>query len=485
MQTLKTAAIVVLLMTVMYGAYVSLITPNEPLPADVEDMLAASEEESLAIDVGLPASLGEMSLGNPAASPGTVSGGNLNTATGLPDDGTLSANAATAIDSLGSERGASGLAAPPVTASFSDITPSSSATPTAEFGPNVGVESGSVGLANSQPISQPISQPVSQPVSQPSDFAAAPGATEIPARSGSPEQLPPNYPITANTFDLPDPNQASLDSGFPSAAAPQFALASGTTSVDPDLTGSQPPAQAIPSAEGIQMGSGLSNAIITADSQFREDRLEQALATLSLFYNSPTISGEERSALLARLDPLAREVIYSKRHLLEQPYRIGQSETLASVAAKYEVPWQLLANINQISDPVTILPGTELKVVRGPFRAEVNLTQKELTLFLGDLYAGRFPIGVGNDPLPSPGTFTVQDKQLDHTYYNAAGTPIPAGSRDNPYGKVWLDLGGQICIHGSPSTTSPTDKGCISLAGDFAEDLYGILTQGSSVTIRR
>jgi lipoprotein-anchoring transpeptidase ErfK/SrfK len=476
-QTLKTAAIVVLLMTVMYGAYVSLITPNEPLPADVEDMLAASEEESLAIDVGLPASLGEMSLGNPATSPGTVSGGNLNTTTGLPADGTLSANTGTAIDSLGSERGASGIAAPPVTASFSDITPSGSDTPTAEFGPNVGIELGSIGLANSQPISQPISQP--------SDFAAAPGATEIPARSGSPEQLPPNYPVTANTLDLPDPNQASLDSGFASDAASQFALASGTTSVDPSPTGSQPPAQAIPSAEGIQMGSGLSNAIIAADVQFREDRLEQALATLSLFYNSPTISGEERSALLARLDPLAREVIYSKRHLLEQPYRIGQSETLASVAAKYEVPWQLLANINQISDPVTILPGTELKVVRGPFSAEVNLTQKELTLFLGDLYAGRFPIGVGNDPLPSPGTFTVQDKQLDHTYYNAAGTPIPAGSRDNPYGKVWLDLGGQICIHGSPSTTSPTDKGCISLAGDFAEDLYGILTQGSSVTIRR
>ncbi|MDG2220571.1 MAG: L,D-transpeptidase family protein [Rubripirellula sp.] len=478
MQTLKTAAIVVLLMTVMYGAYVSLTTPTEPLPADVEDMLAASEEESLAIDVGLPASLGEMTLGDPATSPGTVAGSNLNTATGLPPGGTLSSNAGTAISSLGSENGSIGLAATPVTASFSDNGASGQSNPTAEFGPNLGVELGSFAPSNSQTISQPISQP--------SDFAAAPGATEIPGRSGSAGQLPPNYPVTASTFDLPDPNQVSLDSRLPPGNAPQLALASGTSDSNPNRPlGSQPAAQAIPSGQGIQMGSGLSNAIIAADAQYRDDQLEQALATLSLFYNSPTISGEERSSLLARLDPLAREVIYSKRHLLEQPYRIGQSETLASVAAKYEVPWQLLANINQISDPVAILPGTELKVVRGPFRAEVNLTQKELTLFLGDLYAGRFPIGVGNDPLPSPGMFTVQDKQLDHTYYNAAGTPIPPGSRDNPYGNVWLDLGGQICIHGSPSTTSPTDKGCISLAGDFAEDLYGILTQGSSVTIRR
>jgi lipoprotein-anchoring transpeptidase ErfK/SrfK len=171
--------------------------------------------------------------------------------------------------------------------------------------------------------------------------------------------------------------------------------------------------------------------------------------------------------------------------LLEQPHRVGQNETLMDIAAKYEVPWQLLANINQIKDPVTILPGTELKVVRGPFRAEVDLTLSELTLFLGDLYAGRFPIAVGSDPAPKAGTYTIQDKQTAKTYYDHAGSPVPPGSPENPYGSAWLDLGSQICIHGSPSPTNPTDKGCISLAADYADDLYGILSQGSSVTIRR
>jgi lipoprotein-anchoring transpeptidase ErfK/SrfK len=104
---------------------------------------------------------------------------------------------------------------------------------------------------------------------------------------------------------------------------------------------------------------------------------------------------------------------------------------------------------------------------------------------LDDLYAGRFPIGIGNDPAPKAGTFTVQDKQASRTFYDAAGSPVPPGSPDNPYGEVWLDLGGQLCIHGSPSTTNPSEKGCISLAADYADDLYGILSQGSSVTIRR
>ena len=43
----------------------------------------------------------------------------------------------------------------------------------------------------------------------------------------------------------------------------------------------------------------------------------------------------------------------------------------------------------------------------------------------------------------------------------------------------------QLCIHGSPDPTRPTENGCISLAEDVADDLYGILSQGSSVTIRR
>jgi lipoprotein-anchoring transpeptidase ErfK/SrfK len=155
------------------------------------------------------------------------------------------------------------------------------------------------------------------------------------------------------------------------------------------------------------------------------------------------------------------------------------------IASRYDLPWQLLANINSIDDPVTVLPGTELKVVRGPFRAEVDLQRNELTIFLGDLYAGRFPIAVGTSPAPEEGTYTVQDKQSARTYYDKDGTPIPPDDPRNPYGNVWLDLGKQLCIHGSPDKSEPSPEGCISLRGADADDLYGILSQGSTVTIRR
>lgn len=441
MQTIKTAAIVVLLMTVIYSAYVSLTTPPEPLSADVQGLVI--DDQSLAIDTSLPASLGklEINTGNAEAfAPVTTI-----------DSGDLA-----------------GMELPPSAAPANTFASDSN--------PPQAAVAGVIAPSNSGVTTQ-ISD-------LPSNSAVAVNAA--PAK--------PTYPNTSSTFQLPDPSNAPANF-TPSPGGVNLpdsvALTSGTQSpnasgppssplvTQADLSESSPPR----SASGSNLG--LANAIRIADGQYASGKLREALATLSIFYDTPDLSGEDRADLLSRLDPLAREVIYSKRHLLEKPYRVGQKETLVDVAKRFEVPWQLLANINQVQDPITILPGTELKIVRGPFRAQVDLKLKELTLFSNDLYAGRFPIEVGNDPAPRPGTFTVQDKQTSHTFYSANGAAIPADSPNNPYGSVWIDLGGQLSIHGSPSTTSPTQKGCISLAGDYADDLYGILSQGSSVTIRR
>ncbi len=443
MQTLKTAAIVVLLMTIIYSAYITLTTPPEALPPEVAKMLEMNDETEFSFDAGLPASLGTF---DGTAEPG----------------GSPLANGATSFDD-----GSTGM-------------------PAASPGPSfAGLPANATGHSASHDAMAVTGtlDDTSASISGGADPMAAGGANSFATSS---------YPTTDSTFSMPDPSGA--DATLPGANLPganlPIDLGSNlgvqqnhvTQATALDAPAISTPAISTPSTA---VNAGVSNAIRTADKLFNEDKLKDALVTLSLFYNTPALSGEQRSDLLARLDPLAREVIYSKRHLLEQPHRVGKNETLIEIAAQYKVPWQLLANINHVDDPVTILPGTELKVVRGPFRAEIDLVQKELTIFLDDLYAGRFPIGIGNDPPPKPGLFTVQDKQNQRTFYDAAGSPVPAGSPNNPYGNVWIDLGGQLCIHGSPSTTSPSEKGCISLAEDFASDLYGILSQGSSVTIRR
>lgn len=469
MQTIKTAAIVVLLMTVMYGAYVSLTTPPEPLPDEVHDMLVASEDFD--IDVGF---LDE--IGPAPSSPDADTAGHSRGPNGVSGNGPampLASPGPATRDTLAG-----------VSATLSDQGPSPDfAQGTAPDGNPAADPAGlgGTGLGGAGPVS-PDPVGVSGPDSPIADerFASR-DLNMLPAVESAAIEREidqgRNYPETDGRFDLPDPEQVARDfAPSPDGAEPKQPAADEGRSAETDRGADSPP----PGTD-----RGLANAIRTADRQYYEGKKKEALATLSLFYDSPGMSEDDRSQLLSRLDPLAREVIYSEAHLLEQPRRVRQKETLVDIAAEYEVPWQLLANINGVSDPITILPGTDLKVVRGPFRAEVSLDRQELTLFLRDSYAGRFPVAIGDDPRPEPGTYTVQEKQSAKTYYDRSGNPIPPGSPNNPFGSVWIDLGGRLSIHGSPHAGKPTSAGCISLAGDHASDLMGILGDGSAVVIRR
>ncbi len=203
-----------------------------------------------------------------------------------------------------------------------------------------------------------------------------------------------------------------------------------------------------------------------------------------MFYKSQDLTSEEQEELLNLLDPLAAKVIYSQEHLVTQPYEVRGNETLMDIAARFNVPWQLLQKINGIQNPRVLLPGTQLKVVEGPFIAEVDLKTQELTVFLGSLYAGRFPVSVGQDPVPFDGDYKVREKKEDRPYFAQGGT-IPADSPKNPFGKVWMDLGSEMSIHGSPPGGGDARLGCISLSPRDAEDVYSILSVGSTVRVLR
>ena len=239
---------------------------------------------------------------------------------------------------------------------------------------------------------------------------------------------------------------------------------------------------------GDNLGSqAFDKAMREARSQIREGSYRDALYTLSIFYNSPDLEQHQHSELLDLLDPLAGEVIYSTNHHLEAAYEVRRNETLRDIASRYQVPVDLLRNINNVRDPDVLVPGTPLKVVPGPFRAEVDMARGELTLFVGRLYAGRCPVTFGNDPDPQPGSYEVRDKRTDREYYSQDGRTIDGRDPNNPYGDAWLDIGGQLCIHGSPSSGRVDNNGlgCVSLSPRDAQDVYGILSVGSKVTIRR
>ena len=224
-----------------------------------------------------------------------------------------------------------------------------------------------------------------------------------------------------------------------------------------------------------------------ANQQAKQGDPRACLETLSQHYDNHQIDPTFRAQLLDTLDRLAGQVIYSQRHLLEPPLRVQATDSLAMIAHQYRVPMRLLQNINGIQDPGLLVPGSELKVVKGPFRALVDLSDEEVALFLGPLYAGRFACKVGSDPPPPPGQYTVLAKQQNRSYYVGDGSIIAGGDPSNPYGHVWLDLGNQICLHGTPQdpAVSGSTRGCIRLSRLHGNDVYGILSAESQVAIRR
>ena len=228
-------------------------------------------------------------------------------------------------------------------------------------------------------------------------------------------------------------------------------------------------------------------AWLAAQQQIQAGHLREALLALSVYYRSTDISAAQHQQLLPVLDYLAGEVIYSQKHYMQPVYAVGLNETITTIAHDHRIPVPLLLNINGIASDATVTPGTEIKVVRGPFRAQVSLQENELTLFIGHLYAGRFSIDVANGQSTPVGTYTILDKQLDRIFSTQGGTIIPGGHGSNPFGHHWMDLGGNISIHGSAANAQvpAAGTGSIGMNPVDAHDVFSILSAGSQVTIQR
>ena len=460
METIKTTVVVASLLGVLYGVYTIL---NQQ-PADSQTNVAAAFEEGFDLDIDFD--------GGEFAEP-TMDGAPAGTEFQAP-----------ALDGYPSPEGSMGAAqgfAPPQVTNTEAPTLSADATDLAPFAPppsdtempEAGAALANPGLTNpplgdSAPENEPVPpMPMATPLTPEGDVAATPDVEPAPSFN-------PNDDPISNPPGLSDPPALSggPEAGVPAGpAAPQLA----PPPTEGDSTANAPVASA-------QL-SPFQRARRTAKAQIDSGQHKDALFTLSLFFGDPSLSEQERTELLDMLDPLAGRVIYSREHLLTSAHVTTQGETIEEIAAKYQVPAQLLINVNGIQRPDAMTSGMQLKVVPGPFRAEIDTQRNEMTLFLRRMYAGRFPISIGNDPTPRPGEYTVKEKTEGQTFYGAGGQAIPAGAANNPYGSHWLNLGG-ITIHGTPQQPTDASRGCVSLSPRDASDVYNILSVGSKAVVK-
>lgn len=195
----------------------------------------------------------------------------------------------------------------------------------------------------------------------------------------------------------------------------------------------------------------------------------------------------QRRAVRPLLLQTAAEIFESTEQQFGEPHLVEYGETLESIGRLYEVPWQYLAKLNRIT-PAKLQAGQELKVVRGPFGAVVDLSAFTLTVHAHGWYIRDYRIGIGKDGKTPVGRFNVQEKLENPVWYDPDGGVVEADDPENPLGEYWIGLGNHIGIHGTidpDSIGKAASRGCIHLGDDDIRDVFALLGSGSEVTVRK
>lgn len=221
--------------------------------------------------------------------------------------------------------------------------------------------------------------------------AAAPAPSAVASPSGAPTYL------AAESAPPPAQEDVAVAGGDGGDRPERLAALAppGAASLPPEMP---PPPGTLPSS------AAFATAWTDAHDKLSAGRYAEALTALSVWYDDPSLGLEESHRLEDLLGQLAGTVIYSQQDLLLPPHVVAPGETLPAIAAQLGVSWQLLAKINGVSDPMQLVPGEHLKVIRGPFDAVLSVARRRISLQVGGAFAGSFPVSVGREFLPRVGS---------------------------------------------------------------------------------
>jgi LysM repeat protein len=323
--------------------------------------------------------------------------------------------------------------------------------------------------------STPTSGVESSPVARSADPAAVP---EMPPLPGAPAKSE----SAATTTPSVDGVAAAAVGAAAVGTAAAGAASGDDSAVTPTPVG-KPETTPAPAASSM-----FAAARVAVQGALDRGEFAQALLLLSDWYGDPSLSPDETKEVNDLLAQLAGSVIYDgSAHRLEPPYIVQAGDTLESIAAKHNVPWQLLAKINGISTAGPLPPGETLKVVKGPFSAVVELGKRKMTLMLDRRYAGQFPLEIDPTASLEEGEWKVDQKLLTPAGGGVYGAPasedrsLLLANLANPGAPAAIVRGS-----GSADPVSPEPRGrVLRLKDNDVADVFDILSEGSRVTIRR
>jgi hypothetical protein len=202
----------------------------------------------------------------------------------------------------------------------------------------------------------------------------------------------------------------------------------------------------------------------------------------AIYWDQP----RRRSAIKKRIEGTASSIYFSRLPHYMEPYKIQPGDQLRLIAKKYRVPWQYLVRLNQV-DPRKIRAGQDLKVIKGPFSAYIELSTFEMTIHNQGYFVRSYPVGIGKDGQTPVGRFKVMTRLVNPKYFGMDGVVIEADDPANPLGERWIDIGKGYGIHGTIDPKSigrAQSRGCIRMHNADVAEVFDLLGEGSEVVIR-
>jgi len=222
------------------------------------------------------------------------------------------------------------------------------------------------------------------------------------------------------------------------------------------------------------------------------DRLNEALPM--------PISDYQRAFVKKQLAKLADEWLFSMKIFpqdrLCESFKVSSGDLLSTIGKRFNVPYQILMEINGIQRPETLKAGDVIKVINGPFHARIYKSTFTMDVYLQNTFVRSFPVGLGQEGMETPiGVWLVKPggKLISPTWTDpVSGKTYEAEDPDYPLGSRWIGLEGiegqakgrtGFAIHGTKRPEeigTARSRGCIRLQNGDAVLVYNLLMPGLS-----
>jgi len=222
------------------------------------------------------------------------------------------------------------------------------------------------------------------------------------------------------------------------------------------------------------------------------DKLNQALRI--------PMSPQQRLSVKNQLSELSNEWLLSRTVLPDDPlcesYQVRSGDLLTTIGKKFNVPFEILMTINNISRPESLPAGKPIKVIKGPFHAKVYRSTFTMDVYLQNTYVRSFKVGLGKPGRETPtGIWRLRPGGKAHaTSWRDpdSGRVYQPEDQDYPLGSRWMALDGLrgeakdrdgFGIHGTiepEQIGTASSRGCIRLHNGEVIKVYNMLVDGLS-----